>query len=62
MMFAPRHLGLKIAAASANGTVKIYKATDVFSLNYWQLQEFFQVEYYSSSGQESEHGVMVSHL
>lgn len=36
--FAPRHLGLKIAAASADGTVRIYEATDVFSLNYWQLQ------------------------
>ena len=38
--FAPRHLGLKVAAASADGTVKIYEATDVFSLNScWQLQE-----------------------
>jgi nucleoporin SEH1 len=55
--FAPRHLGLKIAAASADGTVRIYEATDVFSLNYWQLQEFFQVEDYSSGGQEVEHGV-----
>ena len=36
--FAPRHLGLKVAAASADGTVRIYEATDVFSLNYWQLQ------------------------
>ena len=39
--FAPRHLGLKIAAASADGTVRIYEATDVFSLNYWQLQVIF---------------------
>jgi nucleoporin SEH1 len=39
--FAPRHLGLKVAAASADGTVRIYEATDVFSLNYWQLQVKF---------------------
>jgi WD40 repeat protein len=36
--FAPRHLGLKLAAGSADGTVRIYEATDVFSLNYWQQQ------------------------
>jgi nucleoporin SEH1 len=38
--FASRHLGLKVAAAS-DGTVRIYEATDVFSLNYWQLQVKF---------------------
>jgi nucleoporin SEH1 len=55
--FAPRHLGLKVAAASADGTVRIYEATDVFSLNYWQLQEFFQVEDYSTGAQDTEHGI-----
>jgi nucleoporin SEH1 len=38
VQFAPRHLGLKLAAASADGTVRIYEASDVFSLNYWPLQ------------------------
>jgi WD40 repeat protein len=33
--FAPRHLGLKLAAGSADGMVRIYEATDVFALNYW---------------------------
>lgn len=33
--FAPRHLGLKLAAGSADGFVRIYEATDVFALNYW---------------------------
>ena len=42
--FAPRHLGLKLASASADGYVRIYEATDVFSLNYWQLQDSIQVE------------------
>ncbi len=36
--FSPRYLGLKIAAASADGMVRIYEASDVFSLNYWPLQ------------------------
>ena len=36
--FAPRHLGLKVATASADGLVRVYEASDVFSLNYWQLQ------------------------
>jgi nucleoporin SEH1 len=36
--FGPRHLGLKLASASADGVVRIYEALDVFSLNYWQLQ------------------------
>lgn len=38
VQFAPRHLGLKLAAASADGIVRIYEASDVFSLNYWPLQ------------------------
>lgn len=42
--FAPRHLGLKLASAAADGYVRIYEATDVFSLNYWQLQDSVQVE------------------
>jgi nucleoporin SEH1 len=54
--FAPRNLGLRIAAASADGTVRIYEATDVFSLNYWQLQESFTVED-AIDGQDTEHGV-----
>ena len=39
--FGPRHLGLQIAAASADGSVRIYEATDVFTLNYWHLQVIF---------------------
>lgn len=42
--FAPRHLGLMLACASADGTVRVYEATDVFSLNFWQLQHTVQVE------------------
>jgi WD40 repeat protein len=36
--FAPRNFGLKIATASADGFVRIYEASDVFSLGYWPLQ------------------------
>lgn len=42
--FAPRHLGLKIATASADGFVRIYEAPDVFSLNMWQLEQSIEVE------------------
>ncbi len=42
--FAPRHLGLMLASASADGIVRVYEATDVFSLNIWQLQHSVQVE------------------
>ena len=40
LKFAPKHLGLKIATASAEGIVRIYEATDVFALNYWTLQVY----------------------
>lgn len=36
--FAPRHLELKLATASADGTVKIYEPTDALSLSYWNQQ------------------------
>jgi nucleoporin SEH1 len=36
--FSPRYLGLKLATASADGMVRIYEASDVFSLNYWPMQ------------------------
>lgn len=42
--FSPRHLGLQVASASADGCVRIYEATDVFSLSYWQLIEAFKIE------------------
>lgn len=36
--FAPRVFGLKLATASADGSVRIYEASDPFSLTYWPLQ------------------------
>ena len=36
--FAPRHQGLKLASASADGIVRIYEVTDIFSLSYWPIQ------------------------
>jgi nucleoporin SEH1 len=36
--FAPRHDGLKLAAVSAEGIVRIYTADDIFNLNIWTLQ------------------------
>lgn len=69
--FSPRYLGLKIAAASADGMVRIYEASDVFSLNYWPLQvttscffsfviispqDSFQAEVTAGTEAVSEHG------
>lgn len=42
--FAPRHLGLKIAAGSADGCVRIYEAIDVMNLNHWPMQELFEAD------------------
>jgi len=55
--FAPRHLGLKLASASSDGYVRIYEATDVFSLNYWQLQDSIQVEVTSAEKSNADSGV-----
>jgi len=40
--FAPRHQGLKLATASADGKVRIYEAIDVMNLSHWPLREEFQ--------------------
>lgn len=37
--FAPSHLGLKIATASMDGSVRIYEAIDVMNLRDWALQD-----------------------
>eukprot|EP01041_Mallomonas_annulata_P012857 gene12857-27109_t len=57
--FSPRHLGLKLATASGDGTVRIYEASDVFALNFWPLQSSFQAEVPNGTGREleSEHGI-----
>lgn len=39
--FSPRHLGLRLATASADGFVRIYEAIDVLNLSHWPLQEEF---------------------
>eukprot|EP00743_Colponemidia_sp_Colp-15_P001728 GILK01001887.1.p1 GENE.GILK01001887.1~~GILK01001887.1.p1 ORF type:complete len:319 (-),score=44.64 GILK01001887.1:183-1139(-) len=40
--FAPQHLGFKLATCSADGTVRIYEATDVMNLSSWPLMEEFE--------------------
>mmetsp|Transcript_9588 Transcript_9588/g.14435 ORF Transcript_9588/g.14435 Transcript_9588/m.14435 type:complete len:328 (+) Transcript_9588:106-1089(+) len=55
--FGPRQLGLKLAAGSADGMVRIYEANDVFSLGYWPLQDSFQAESTSGPDHIAEHGV-----
>lgn len=50
VQFAPRYHGLKIATASADGSVRIYEANDVFSLSYWPMQDCFDAH-------AEEHGV-----
>ena len=54
--FSPRHVGLKIAAGSADGIIRIYEATDVFALNYWSLQSSIIPEVGLSS-EDGGHGV-----
>ena len=59
--FAPRHDGLKLAAASAEGVVRIYTADDIFNLNIWTLQDtlkIYPVENVAGGDSESsEHGL-----
>jgi len=47
--FAPRHLRLQVATASADGMVRIYEAVDVMNLNQWLLQNSIKVEADSST-------------
>jgi nucleoporin SEH1 len=55
--FAPRHQGLKLATASADGKVKIWEAPDSFVLSTWNLQDEFQVEQTVGVEVDSEHGL-----
>lgn len=60
--FAPRHEGLRLAAASAEGIIRIYSADDIFNLNIWTLQDtlhIYQTERETSNHQDSdnEHGL-----
>jgi nucleoporin SEH1 len=63
--FAPKHLGLKLAAAAADGFIRIYEAGDLFSLSFWQMQDPIHVEDVmldANSGEDvsgniSEHGL-----
>lgn len=36
--FAPKHLGLLLATASADGIIRIYEAPDIMNLSQWSLQ------------------------
>uniref|UniRef100_A0A0K8TT61 Putative nuclear pore complex component sc seh1 n=1 Tax=Tabanus bromius TaxID=304241 RepID=A0A0K8TT61_TABBR len=36
--FAPKHLGLLLATASADGVIRIYEAPDIMNLSQWSLQ------------------------
>ncbi|CAH8642751.1 unnamed protein product [Heterobilharzia americana] len=38
LQFAPRHLGLQLAAISTDGMLRIYEALDVMNLSQWRLQ------------------------
>lgn len=47
--FAPRHLRLQLATASADGIVRIYEAVDVMNLSQWLLKSSITVEKDKSS-------------
>lgn len=36
--FAPKHLGLLLATASADGIIRIYEAPDIMNLSQWSVQ------------------------
>ncbi|KAG5445621.1 Nucleoporin SEH1 [Clonorchis sinensis] len=38
LQFAPRHLGLQLAAISTDGLLRVYEALDVMNLSQWRLQ------------------------
>lgn len=42
--FAPKHLGLKFAACSSEGVIRIYEAMDVMNLTSWSQMEDFKVK------------------
>eukprot|EP00823_Brevimastigomonas_motovehiculus_P002849 TRINITY_DN1689_c0_g1_i1.p1 TRINITY_DN1689_c0_g1~~TRINITY_DN1689_c0_g1_i1.p1 ORF type:complete len:350 (+),score=62.84 TRINITY_DN1689_c0_g1_i1:137-1186(+) len=42
IQFAPRHVGLKLAAASRDGKVRTYEATNVLNLSHWSIVEEFE--------------------
>lgn len=48
--FAPRHLGLKLAAGSSDGSVRVYEAGDLVSLAHWEFAHEFHNEQGASSG------------
>ena len=41
--FSPKHLGLKIATASADGSCRVYEAVDVNNLMHWPLVDEFEM-------------------
>eukprot|EP01126_Amoeba_proteus_P039875 TRINITY_DN4224_c0_g1_i8.p1 TRINITY_DN4224_c0_g1~~TRINITY_DN4224_c0_g1_i8.p1 ORF type:complete len:264 (-),score=61.97 TRINITY_DN4224_c0_g1_i8:649-1440(-) len=42
IQFAPKHLGLKLAACSKDGFVRIYEAVDIAKLSHWHIVDQFQ--------------------
>lgn len=42
--FAPRHMGLKLAACSSDGFVRIYEAVDINNLSLWSLMDEIEVQ------------------
>ena len=55
--FSPRHHGLKLATASADGKVRVYEAVDSFVVSHWNLQDEFLVEQTFGVDMDSEHGL-----
>jgi nucleoporin SEH1 len=52
LAFAPRHGGLRLAAGSADGVVRIYEAIDVMNLNHWPMSQFFEADVRDSEVRE----------
>jgi nucleoporin SEH1 len=54
--FAPRHLGLRLASASADGIVRIYEAIDAMNLNHWKLEAEIEENTEEEAGKGDGHG------
>ena len=49
VQFAPRAFGLKFAACTADGVVRVYEASDPLNLSVWEVEDFSTVD--KSTGQ-----------
>eukprot|EP00948_MAST-09A_sp_MAST-9A-sp1_P000920 g920.t1 len=55
--FAPKHHGLKLAAASEDGCIRVYVAQDAMNPEFWQIEEEFEVTSLGPSTTGTQFGI-----